>query len=135
MSVETYDVKSNNAVLNGTVLTGFAKGSALTAEKKEDNFTTYTGMMGDVTIAETYDETGEITVKLKGTSSSVPIMEEWARKRGDAALFAFQIVALGTNAVSVSGTKCRITKSAKIEIGPEETEREYKIFVADYMTK
>jgi len=135
MSAETYDVKSNNAILDGVVLTGFAKGSAITAEKKEDNFTTYVGMMGDTTIAETYDDTGEATIKLKSTSPSVPYMEAWARKRGDAALFPFQIVSLGTNAVSVSGTKCRITKSAKIEIGPEESEREYKIFIADYMTK
>lgn len=132
MTPNTWDPKKNSVIYNGVTLVGWAKSGAIKAEKKEDNFTPYVGLFGDVTAAENYNETGEITLKFAAGSSSIPYLRSEAKKRGDAAWAACQIVNLNTNAATIGGTKCRIVKSPADEVGPDVGELEFKIFVADY---
>lgn len=132
MSVGVWDPKKVSVIYNGVTLVGFAKSGAIKAEKKEDNFNPYVGLLGDVTGAESYDDTGEITLKFAAGSSSVPYLRSEAKKRGDESWAACQIVNLNTNAATIGGTKCRITKFPADEIGSDVGELEFKIFVADY---
>lgn len=129
--VQTLDPRNTNVFYNGVAVVGFAKSSAIKVEKKEDNFEASTGLLGDVTAIENCDETGTITLKLKRGSSSIPFFTKEAKKRGDAAWAPCQAIDLNTNAVSCSGTKCRVVKAPSIELGSEVNEVEIQIFVAD----
>lgn len=130
--VKTHDPKRTNLIYNGVAIVGFAKSGAIKTEKSEDNFTPVVGLMGDVVAAESYDDTGKITIKLLAGSSSIPFLSKEAKKRGDAAWVPCQMINLNTNAVSCGGTRCRITKAPPVEIGAEVGELEYTIFVADF---
>ncbi|UYO61809.1 hypothetical protein LNN31_13590 [Acetobacterium wieringae] len=128
---QTLDPRSTNVIYNGVAVVGFAKNSSIKVEKKEDNFEASTGLMGDVTAIENCDETGTITLKIKRGSSSIPFFIKEAKKRGDAAWAPCQVIDLNANAVSSSGTKCRVVKAPSIELGGEVGEVEIQIFVAD----
>ncbi len=133
--ITSYDFKSNDVVINGAVITGYADGTAIECTKNEDNFTTSIGAAGDVTFCETNDETGTVKITLKPTSPSCPLLDALANKKGDAALFPMSVVSAYTNASNVSGTKCRVMKPADKKEAPEEEAREYNIYVADYTVK
>lgn len=128
----TFDIKNVNLVVGGQIITGFAEGSVINAEKLEDNFSEHVGVKGEVTIAETNNETGEITVNLKNTSPSVSYLNSLANKKGESAIVDVAIVDLNTNGTQISGSRCRVRKPADVELGNEETEREFVIFVSDY---
>ena len=128
----TYDVKNVNLIVAGQVITGFAEGSVIQAEKLEDNFTEHVGVKGEVTLAETNNNTGEITVVLKNTSPSVSFLNSLANRRGENAIVDVSVVDLNNNGTQISGSQARVRKPADAEYSNEETEREFVIFVGDY---
>ena len=132
MSLKTYDIKDVNLIIDGKVITGLGEGTPIQAEKNEDNFTTQVGAKGETTFSETHDKTGTITVSVKNTSPSYPYLVELANRRGENAVISAEIVDLNTNAVEAGGNEARVLKPADMELGNEETEREFEIIVADF---
>ncbi|MBK5244291.1 MAG: DUF3277 family protein [Eubacteriaceae bacterium] len=131
----TYDVNDVNFLYGGVVITGFSKDSIIKSTKNEDNFTPNIGAKGDVCFAESADGTGTIEITLKQTSPSCAYLDGEANKKGDAALKPAQVVDLSTGGISSGGTKARVMKPADKEYGPEESDRTYSIYVADYTCK
>ena len=126
--MRTYDSQNTNVIVDGVILTGFSEGSFVTAERLEDNFTEYVGAQGEVSISESNNKTGEITVTLESTSPSVPYLVKLANKKGEAAIVPISIVDLNTNSIQVSAGRARIRKLPTYETGPEIVEREFIFF-------
>ena len=135
MAVTTYDVRDVNVIVNGRVITGFSDGSSIEAEKNQDNFTPHVGVKGEVTFAESNDETGTVTITVKSTSPSYPYLTSLANRRGESAIVPIQIVDLNTNSVQVGGNEARVMQPASAEWGNEESDREFSIYVADYKVR
>lgn len=130
----TYDSKDVNLILNGNFITGLAEGEAIEANQNEESFTKKVGMQGDVVLSETQDKTGTIKFKLDSSSPSCQVVEELARRTGENALVAVQVVDLTTGGISAGGNKARVKKTADKKWGAESTEREYELEVTDYTT-
>lgn len=129
--IRTFDPKDINVIFGGVVLTGFAENTFVTAERMEDMFTEYVGAKGEVSMSETSNNTGEITVTLENTSPSVRYLNNMANKRGNSAIAPIQIVDLNNGTTIISGTEGRVRKPAAYEGGKEISEREFVIFVPE----
>lgn len=130
----TYDVSDVNVSIDGTILTGFSEGDAISVEKMEDNFTEHVGVKGEVAVAETNNNVAELTVVLQATSPSVAFLDGLAGRKGDNAIVSAQIIDLTTNGVSSGGSQARVTKPATKGYSNELPEREFVIRIFDYST-
>lgn len=128
--MRTFDPKDINVIVGRVVLTGFAEDTFVTAERMEDTFTEYVGAKGEVSMSETSNNTGEITVVLENTSPSVRYLNGLANKKGPAAIVPVQIVDLNDNSI-ISATEARVRKPATYEGGKEINEREFVIFASE----
>ncbi|QGF21717.1 tail tube protein [Bacillus phage vB_BcM_Sam46] len=130
MAVEIFDFKKVSLVVDGVFGTGFMDGTAITAEKNEDNKIPHVGADGDVTFSNSADETGTITATIKQTS---PFLKHLIRLSNNKdRLFPVQIIDQNTNKVRVGGTQCVILKTPTIEWGSEVAGVEVPIYVGDY---
>jgi hypothetical protein len=133
--INTYDSMSVTVIGDGIIATGLADGDAVTIGQNEESFSKQVGIQGDVTFSETNDKTGFATLTLKATSPAVRQYEELSRRKGENALFSFQVIDANTNGLTSGGTKCRVKKSAEKSYSGEEGTREYEIEIADYTSK
>lgn len=130
--MRTYDPMDINVNVGGRIITGFAEGTFVSAERLEDNFTEYVGAKGEVAFSESNNKTGEITITLENTSPSVSYLNDLANRKGAGAVIPVSIVDLNDSGrITVSGAEARIRKPANYEGGKEISEREFVIFVSE----
>lgn len=127
--MKTYDPKDVNVIVNGIVLTGFAEGTFISAEKEEESYTTYVGAKGEVARSKNANPLGKITVTLKATSPSNAYLNNLAYSKG---VFPVLVVDQNTGNTTVGGTECWLEKPPAMEWGKEISEMEYTFIVADY---
>jgi hypothetical protein len=130
-AVRTYDSKECNLVIGGVVVTGHAEGTWITAERAEDDFSTHVGAHGEVAIAETNNDTGEIKFTLEVTSPSNKYLYELSKRRGSNAIISATIVdANESGGIRISAEQSRVRRPANYTSGPEITQREWTLFCA-----
>jgi hypothetical protein len=126
--MQTYDPRDVILNVNGTIITGFAENSFISAEKNEDSFTPYVGAQGDVAVAEKADPTGKITLKVQLTSPSFLYLDNLALTKD-----FYPVTLIDRNTAKIYGGKeCRIMKPAKADFSNEITERQFEVFVTDF---
>lgn len=125
---QTYDFKKVSVIVDGVYITGYHDGSVIKVEKNEDDVTPHVGADGEVTYAESADQTGKITITLKQTSSSLPFLQQLRKSKR---IFPIQIVDNNTNAYRTGGSEARILKMPDREWGNEVNPVEVQIHVAD----
>lgn len=128
MATTTYDFKKVSVIIDGVFITGFMDGEPIQVEKNEDDVIPHVGAGGDVTYAESADQTGTITITLKQTSSSLPFLQQLRKSKR---IFPIQIVDSNTNAYRVGGSEARILKMPNRSWGNEVQGVEVQIHVAD----
>lgn len=128
MATTTYDFKKVSVIVDGVFIVGFMDGEPIQVEKNEDDITPHVGAGGDVTYAESADQTGTITLTLKQTSASLPFLQ---RLRKSKRIFPIQIVDSNTNTYRVGGSEARIVKMPNRSWGNEVQGVEVQIHVAD----
>ena len=126
--MKSYDPKKVNLIVNGITITGFADGSMISVERNEDSIVPHVGTKGEVSVAESADESGEITINLASTSPQVQYFVQLSKQKGDDADFSVSIVNMNTNGVSLSSNDCRVKKLPQIEFGDEVDEVEIVLF-------
>lgn len=131
--IEVFDFKSTSVIVNGKFLTGFMDGTAIQAEKNEDNKIPHIGAGGDVTFSNSADNTGTITVTLKQTSPSLRDLITLSKNK--TLLFPVQVIDANTNKLRCGGTKAVILKTPSIEWGSEVSGVEVQFYIADYDVK
>lgn len=130
MAIDVFDFKNASVIVNGTFLTGFMDGTAIQAEKNEDNKVPHVGADGGVTFSNSADDTGTITVTLKQTSPSLPALI--ALSKSKTAVFPVSVVDANTNKMRVGGSQAVILKTPAAEWGSEIAGVEVQFYVADY---
>lgn len=128
--MRVFDPKKVTVIYDGEVITGFAEGSMVEAEKNEDDIMPHVGVLGEVSVAINADETGTITLSLANTSPFVKILANKARAKTVAPI---SIIDMNDNAVNISGTEAMVLRAPNIAIGNEIEEYEVEFFVADYI--
>lgn len=124
----TYDFKKVSVIVDGVFIVGFMDGEPIQVEKNEDDITPHVGAGGDVTYAESADQTGTITLTLKQTSASLPFLQQLRKSKR---IFPIQIVDSNTNTYRVGGSEARIVKMPSRSWGAEVQGVEVQIHVAD----
>ena len=70
MSVKTYDPKNVSVIYGGKIITGFADGTFITAERNEQAYTLKVGVDGEGARARNNNKSGKVSIVLMQTSSS-----------------------------------------------------------------
>src|SRR5690625_2008017 len=127
----TYDPQDVNVIVDGTIITGFAEGTMVTAEKDEDDFTATYGAQGDYSSAESHNTLGTVTITLKHNSPSLSFLRSLRNQR---AFFPVYVTdANDDSEVRAGGSDARVLNAPGLERGNETTETEVEIKVFDYM--
>lgn len=128
MATTTYDFKKVSVIVDGVFMTGFMDGEPIKVEKNEDDVKAHVGADGDVTYAESADQTGKITLSLKQTSPSLVTLQQLRKSKK---IFPVQIVDSNNGAYRVGGSEARIVKMPPRSWGSEVQGVEVEIHVAD----
>lgn len=123
-----HNFKHTQVIVNNAIITGFADGDAIQSEANEDKWTQSVGAGGDVTYNESNNDTGLVTLTLKPSSSSIPVLKALYKSREP-----FNVLIHDTeNNVRVTGENCRIQKWPAFTRAEEESGVEIPILVAKY---
>lgn len=126
---KVYDPKKVIVIYDGQVITGFADGSMVGAEKNEDNVMPHVGVLGEVSFAVNADNTGKVTISLASNSPFIKILANKARRNTIAPL---SVINMNSGGVNVSGTEAVILKAPDVTLGKEIESQDIEFFVADY---
>lgn len=127
IEVASYDPKKVNVVINGKVITGFSSDGVIEVTRNEDIVTTTVGAKGDVTYNENANESGQVTLHLLGSSSSLPFLRQLAIKRTEVRLTITDTNDVG--AVQFAEERCRVIKPPDIIRAKEVGTADVNIFV------
>jgi hypothetical protein len=128
MATTTYDFKKVSVIIDGVIITGFMDGEVIEVEKNEDDVTPHVGVDGEVTYAESADQTGKIKLTLKQTSASLPFLQQLRKSKK---IFPAQIVDSNNGTYRTGGSEARIVKMPPRKWGGEVQGVEVEIHVAD----
>lgn len=78
MSTKSYAPKEVQVIVFGNILSGFAKGTYINAEREVDAFTKEIGGDGEAARVQSANESGEVTLTLMQTSASNDILSALA---------------------------------------------------------
>ncbi|MFS0878023.1 phage structural protein [Solibacillus isronensis] len=125
---KVYNFKNNQVIVDGLIITGYADGDAIQAERNEDKNSQFVGVDGNVTYNQTNNDTGVITLTLKPTSSSLPALKA-LYKSGK----LFNVLIQDTaNNVRVTGEDCLFQTWPSFTRGEEAAGLEIPILCAYY---
>lgn len=128
--VDVYDFKSTSVIVDGKYLTGFMDGTAIKAEKNEDNKVPHVGADGAVTFSNSANETGKITVTLKQSSPSLTQLIALAKSK--TSVFPVKVFDANTNQLRCGGNQAVIIKTPSVEWGAEIAGVDVEFYIADY---
>lgn len=123
-----HNFKHTQVIVNGAIITGYGDGDAISAEANEDKWSQSVGADGGVTYNESNNETATLTLKLKPSSASIPVLHQ-LYKSGESFDFMIQDTELNVRA---TGEDCRIQKWPTFSRAEEEEPREIVILAAHY---
>lgn len=126
MAVKTYDPKQIIVTFGGNILSGFADGTFVTAERNEDMWTTQIGTDGEDTRSKSNNRSGSITVSLMQTSDSNAVLSALALtdEASNSAALPLQIKDNSGNTLLIAETAW-IKKMPSVEYGREAGPREW----------
>jgi|MucameStandDraft_1065616.scaffolds.fasta_scaffold07961_2 hypothetical protein len=127
IEIASYDPKKVNVNINGKIITGFSPDGVINVVRNEDIVTPTTGAKGDVTYNENANESGQVTLHLMGSSSSLPFLRSLAVKRKEIRLTITD--ANDAGAVQFAEERCRIIKPPDLAKAKEIGSTDINIFV------
>lgn len=127
IEIASYDPKKVNVIINGKAITGFSPDGVINVVRNEDIVTPTVGVQGDVTYNENANESGQVTLHLLGSSSSLPFLRSLAVKRTEVRLTITD--ANDAGAVQFAEERCRIIKPPDLAKAKEIGSTDVNIFV------
>ena len=127
IEIASYDPKKVNVNINGKIITGFSPDGVINVVRIEDIVTPTVGTKGDVTYNENANESGQVTLHLLGSSSSLPFLRSLAVKRKEIRLTITD--ANDAGAVQFAEERCRIIKPPDLAKAKEIGSTDINIFV------
>lgn len=122
-----FDPEKVTLLVDQAVITGYADGSSISAERTGDDVTPKTGIQGDTVYVYNADRSGSIKFSLFPTSASLARLRRLAQQRETVAVTLRNANTDG--GFIISHTDCRIVKTPKFEGGSDAAGIEVSIFV------
>ena len=127
-TVTTYNVKNTSFTIDGTLISGYADGDAITIAYRGDGVSLVIGAAGDGEYSQSNDNSAEVTLSLQRTSASQNYVEALYHAKQE---FTLTIIDKNDNARNRSSEQCRVQKVADITGGAEASPREFVIIAPD----
>lgn len=126
-TVDTFDFLKASVIIDSTIATEYMDGEPISVAYSEDSIVKHVGADGSVTLSESNDTSGDITITLKMTSPTVRVLRKlWKDKQG------FPITITDNNSKTrYSAAVARVTKYPDTTIGTEITGLEFAITAGD----
>ena len=121
------DPEKITLLVDGSVVTGYADGSSISADRTGDDVTPKTGIQGDTVYVCNADRSGTIKFSLFPTSASLSRMRRLAQQRKQVAVTLRN--ANDEGGFIISHTDCRVLKVPKFEGGNDAAGIEVSIHV------
>lgn len=132
MTTRTYDPAAVLPSFLGGVLTGFADGTFISAERNEDGFTLMVGASGEAARAQSRNRSGKVTFTVMSTSQTNDFLSAIAAADEllGTGVGEFQMVELGGTTL-LHASNAWISKLPKVERGKEISTVEWVIECED----
>jgi hypothetical protein len=128
MAITTYDPKQVVVSFLGNLLTGYAGGSFVTAQRSADSFTLHVGADGEAVRTRSSNRSGTVTVKLVQTSPSNDVLA--AAAAGDelagSGVGPLFVKDLGGRTL-VAAQNAWVKKPAVVDFGADVADREWTL--------
>ena len=122
-----FDPEKVTLLVDQKVITGYADGSSISAERTGDDVTPKTGIQGDTVYVYNADRSGTIKFSLFPTSASLARMRQLAQERKQVAVTLRN--ANDEGGFIISHSDCRVLKTPKFEGGNDAAGMEVSIHV------
>lgn len=123
-----YDASKITTLINNKTVTGYKKGSFVTANKDEENVTAESNAHGEVIFSRNNSGLGTITITLNQTSPFVKILNGYANTNTPFPIWVDD----PTNKERRGGTEAFVTKVADASYSESAEGRAYTIKVAEF---
>jgi len=140
MSVRTYNPGAVILTIGGTPVSGYADGTFIRVERKNDSFTMVSGADGVVSRSKTNDFSGTITLTLAQTSPLNAVLSAFAAADELTNKGIFPVSCMDSSSSMIKGQYSLhfsaygwIRKPASAEYGKDISNREWVIDCADLM--
>jgi hypothetical protein len=127
---KTYSPGDTALSIGGFVISGFASGTHIVVEREVDGMVKVVGSDGEVSRTKSANLSGMITITLKQTSASNPVLRAFANSDELSSAGVVPMVLKDNNNNKVFTTYCWVRKQPNMELSDEETNREW-IFDCD----
>ena len=125
----TYDPELVNLIVDGFVVTGFADGTFINAERNEDLRELEVGAKGEVIVVENADDTGMFSFTLQPTSPANSVLRQLA-KSGES--FATSVVDDNDNSANSFASECYVASFPSNDKADSPEDREWEVLAVDY---
>ncbi len=128
--VATYDPKKHLIVFDGEIITGFADGTFIKANRNSEKYTPHNSVDGSVTRVKSNDKTGTVSITLTQNSPSNRKLLA-AAKSGKIAPLSVTDLNFDDK-VGLDGSEAWVSSEAEFQRGKEVGDNEWKFTVADF---
>ena len=134
--MQTYDPSKVSVIVGGEVISGFADGTFINAERNEDAFTYVAGSAGKGTRVKNANKSGLITITLQGTSPSNAALNAFADadERDNSGVFSI-LVRDNSGLDQAKGLNAWVKKKPSMEKAKELSNKEWIIEVEELELK
>ncbi len=131
MTVKTYSPSKIQVIIAGNVMSGFAEGTFVGAEREDDAFTKHVGADGEVGRTQSANKSGEVTLTLAQYSASNDVLSSLAiaDELTASSIFPVIIKDSGGTTILFSGEGW-VRKLPAVEFSDEITDREWVLDMA-----
>lgn len=130
--MKTYNFKKVVVIVGGSIITGFADSSSISAEFDEDRFTPDTGADGEYTRSQTNNNQGTITLNLKASSLGNAVLNAFYLLDKVAGSGIFPLLIKDLNGTTlIAAPECYVLKPPAAEFESELGEREWTLATGD----
>ena len=125
-----YDPTEVFVIVDGHIVTGFAEGSMISAERLEDKVELDTGAQGEQTFVINANDGGEMTITLKHNS---PSLEKLKSLYNQGAKFPVNVEDQNFDGdVGAGGSEAMISNPGAFERSDDVSDKEINLLIADY---
>lgn len=125
---KTYDFKQVTVIVGGSIISGYAEGTAISIERNEDAFTLEVGADGESTRVKSNNRSGIITLTLQQSSSSNDSLTQFALSDDLSNSGVFPTIIKDLNGTTlVTAAESWIRRLPTSEFGSDLSSREWVI--------
>lgn len=124
-----YDPELVTLIVDGFIVTGFADGTYISAERNEDMRELEVGSQGEVIVLENADSTGTFSFTLQPTSPANSILRQLAKSGAE---FAVSVNDDNENCANSFASECYVANLPGNEKSDSVENREWQILAVDY---